>query len=120
MSSEQTKAQKELTDNYKKIGRFSVAVMELKNHLNLNLKNDLLLICECSDTTFRISATWKVGNVPLFEIDLRTQDLEISRFTIWPNRQPITGLNEMKSILFSEAIRYGLYSIQRSMLYLEI
>lgn len=120
MSKEQTSVQKELQANYEKIRRFSVSVMELKNALNIKVENDLLLECSCFDTTFRITATWKVGNVPLFEIDLRTQDLEISRFTIWPNRQPITGLNEMKSILFSEAIRYGLYSIQRSMLHLEL
>ncbi len=120
MSSEQTKAQKELTDNYKKIGRFSVAVMELKNHLNLNLKNDLLLICECSDATFRISAVWNIGSVPLFEFEIRCQDLEISKITVWPTKQPIIGYNEVKSILFSESIRHGLYNIQRSMLHLEL
>lgn len=120
MSSEQTKAQKELADNYKKIGRFSVAVMELKNHLNLNLKNDLLLICECSDTTFRISAVWNIGSVPLFEFEIRCQDLEISKITVYPNKQPIIGYNELKSILISESVRFGLYNLQRSMLYLEI
>lgn len=120
MSSELTKAQKELAENYKKIRLFSVAVMELKNHLNLNLKNDLLLLCECSGTTFCISVIWNIGNVPLFEFEIRCQDLEISKITVYPNKQPIIGYRELKSILISESVRFGLYNLQRAMLYLEI
>ena len=115
-----TDAQKQYSENLKKLTDFNISIIELKNKLNEKIGNDLLLVCTCFDSTFQIAALWTVGSVTLFEIDLNIQDLEISKFTVWPTKQPIIGYNEMKSILFSEAIRYGVYSIQRSMLHLEL
>lgn len=115
-----TAAQKQHSENYKKLTDFATSIIEQKNLLNQKLSNDLLLVCECEGDIFQISATWTVGNVPLFEINMYVQDLEIHRYTVWPNRQPIIGYNEVKSILFSESIRHGLYNIQRSMLHLEL
>lgn len=115
-----TAAQKQQIENYKKLTQFATSIIEQKNLLNQKLSNDLLLVCEGDGNSFKISASWSVGNVSLFEIDMYVQDLEIYKYTVWPTKQPIIGYNELKSILFSEAIRHGLYNIQRSMLHLEI
>lgn len=115
-----TATQKQHSENYKKLTDFATSIIEQKNLLNQKLSNDLLLVCEADENSFKISASWSVGSVSLFEINMYVQDLEIYKYTVWPTKQPIIGYNELKSILFSEAIRHGLYNIQRSMLHLEI
>jgi len=115
-----TPAEITFKENLEKIKAFGVSLMQLKNELSEKLNNSILLSVGTTDNKLFIYAGWKDGHVDLFEIRLNIQDLEIDKFTVYPNKQPIIGYNEVKSILFSESIRHGLYSIQRAMLHLEL
>ncbi len=107
-------------ENLEKIKAFTISLTELKNQLDAKQYNGILLSVRIFDSKVIIYAGWKDGYVDLFEISLNIQDLEISKFVVYPNKQPIIGYNELKSILFSESIRHGLYNIQRAMLHLEL